>query len=191
MDLRQRLFRYRSYTPIPFLAAMLALARPTPWGLGAGFAVVLCGELLRLWGVSIAGSETRTTGPVGGTYLITRGPFAHVRNPLYLGNMLMYLGLGIMSDAFWLTVAAMVYFFWQYSLIVSIEEEYLLKTFKDEFIRYCAWVPRFVPRLKPYPQGANPQPDPEIGRGLRSEKRTFQAIAILTILLVAIWRVRG
>ncbi len=191
MNLRQRLFQYRSYTPIPFLVAMILLARPTLPGMLAGFAVVVAGEMLRLWGVSIAGSETRTTGPVGGTYLITRGPFAYVRNPLYLGNMLMYLGLGIMSNAFWLSVAAMVYFFWQYSLIVSLEEEYLVRTFKDEFIRYCASVPRFLPWFRKYPAGSNPQPETDVRRGLRSEKRTLQAIAILTLLLCAIWRVRG
>ena len=170
---------------------MIALARPVLPGMLAGFAVVVAGELLRLWGVSIAGSETRTTGPVGGTYLITRGPFAHVRNPLYLGNMLLYLGLGIMSNAFWLSMAAMAYFFWQYSLIVSLEEEYLMRTFKDEFIRYCASVPRFLPALKRYPAGSNPQPEPDVRRGFRSEKRTLQAIAILTLLLFVIWRARG
>jgi protein-S-isoprenylcysteine O-methyltransferase Ste14 len=170
---------------------MILLARPTLISMLAGFAVLASGELLRLWGVSIAGSETRTTGPVGGTYLITRGPFAHVRNPLYLGNMLMYLGLGIMSNVLWLSVAAMVYFFWQYSMIVSLEEEYLVRTFKEEFIRYCASVPRFVPRLGRYAAGSNPQPETDVRRGLQSEKRTLQAIAILTLLLCAIWRVRG
>ena len=190
-DVRQRLFRYRSYTPIPFLIAMIVLARPTPAGLAGGFAIVAAGELLRLWGVSIAGSETRTTGPVGGTYLVTRGPFAHVRNPLYLGNMLLYLGLGVMSNVFWLSAAAMVFFFWQYSLIVSLEEEYLIRTFRDEFIRYCASVPRFMPTLKKYPAGSNPQPEPDLRRGLRSEKRTLQAIAFLTLLLYIVWRMRS
>lgn len=191
MDVRQRLFQYRSYTPIPFLIAMIVLARPTPASMLAGFAIVAAGELLRLWGVSIAGSETRTTGPVGGTYLVTRGPFAYVRNPLYLGNILMYLGLGIMSSALWLSAVALTYFFWQYSLIVSLEEEYLVRTFNDEFIRYCASVPRFVPTLRKYPAGSNPQPEPDVRRGLRSEKRTLQAIAILTLLLFVIWRARG
>ena len=63
----------------------------------SGFAVIALGEFSRLWGVAIAGSETRTTGPVGGTYLITRGPFAYVRNPLYVGNMLLYSGVGVMA----------------------------------------------------------------------------------------------
>ena len=99
MDLRQRLFRYRSYTPIPFLVLMVLFAAPTATSLATGILVVGAGEFLRLWGVAIAGSETRTTGAVGGTYLITRGPFAYVRNPLYVGNMLLYVGIGVMSNA--------------------------------------------------------------------------------------------
>jgi protein-S-isoprenylcysteine O-methyltransferase Ste14 len=191
MDLRQRLFRYRSYTPVPFLIVMVALARPALTGMLIGFSVVAAGESLRLWGVSIAGSETRTTGPVGGTFLITRGPFAHVRNPLYLGNMLMYAGFGLMSGLIWLSLVALLYFVWQYSLIVSLEEEYLLREFRDEYLRYCTAVPRFLPALRRYPPGSNPQPEPDVKRGVRSEKRTLQAIAILTLVLLAIWYVRG
>src|SRR5437867_6762129 len=99
MDIRQRLFQYRSYTPIPFLLVMMMFAHPTLTSLLTGFCFLCAGESLRLWGVAIAGSETRTTGPVGGTYLITTGPFSHVRNPLYVGNILIYLGLGVMSFA--------------------------------------------------------------------------------------------
>jgi protein-S-isoprenylcysteine O-methyltransferase Ste14 len=78
---------------------MVWFAEPTILSMAAGFVLVCCGESLRFWGVSIAGSETRTTGKVGGTYLITNGPFAYVRNPLYVGNMLMYIGIGVMSMA--------------------------------------------------------------------------------------------
>ena len=87
-----KFFTYRSYTPIPFVVVMLVFAYPNIWSLTAGFIIALAGELIRLWGVSWAGSETRTTGGVGGTYLIVSGPFAHLRNPLYLGNILMYTG---------------------------------------------------------------------------------------------------
>ena len=48
MDLRQRLFQYRSFTPIPFLIAMIILAKPTLTSMLAGFFVVLAGESLRL-----------------------------------------------------------------------------------------------------------------------------------------------
>ncbi len=91
-QLASKFFNYRSYTPIPFVLVMLFFAYPNIWSLISGFIIAVIGELIRLWGVSWAGSETRTTGTVGGTYLIVSGPFAHLRNPLYLGNILMYTG---------------------------------------------------------------------------------------------------
>ena len=98
-DWRKLLFKYRSYTPIPFLLVMLVFARPTGSSMIVGFLLALLGESIRFWGVSYAGSETRTTGAVGGTQLVTSGPYSHVRNPLYLGNILLYVGIGIMSNA--------------------------------------------------------------------------------------------
>ncbi len=158
-----------------------------------GFSLVIIGELLRLWGVAIAGSETRTTGPVGGTFLITTGPFAYVRNPLYLGNMLMYVGIGVMSKALfpWLMIAALTYFFLQYSLIVSLEEEHLGAAFGEEYQRYRASVPRFFPKLVKYQSGDNRHPALDWKRGLQSERRTLQAIAILVVVLIAIWLKSG
>ena len=193
MDVRQRLFEYRSYTPIPFLIIMLLFAHPTPISLLIGFCVVCTGEFLRLWGVAIAGSETRTTGPVGGTFLITTGPFAYVRNPLYLGNMLLYFGIGIMSNALvpWLAWIALFYFIFQYSLIVSLEEEYLIRTFGGDFARYCEAVPRFIPTFKKYTEGTHEQPELNWSRGIASERRTMQAIGLLAVMLIVLWRLRG
>jgi protein-S-isoprenylcysteine O-methyltransferase Ste14 len=193
MDFRLRLFRYRSYTPIPFLIVMLIFAAPTISSLVIGFCIVVTGEALRLWGVAIAGSETRTTGAVGGTYLITSGPFGYIRNPLYVGNMLMYFGVGIMSYALfpWLPLIALVYFLFQYSLIVSSEEEYLLKTFKQDFAKYCEAVPRFFPTGTRFSGATHTQPEIDWKRGLVSEKRTMQAITLITVCLVVIWAVRN
>ncbi len=191
MDLRQRIFELRSYTPIPFLIAMVFLAHPTPASFIAGLAVVVAGESIRLWGVAFAGSETRTTGPVGGTYLITRGPFAYVRNPLYLGNMMIYTGVGIMADVWWLALIALIYFVWQYTMIVGLEEEYLLKTFGRGFEEYCRAVPRFMPTLTPYQGSGHEQPGLDWKSGFASERRTMQAIALLTVVLAVLWYIRN
>ena len=111
-DLASKFFKYRSYTPIPFVLLMLFFINANIWSLIIGFGFALSGELIRLWGVSWAGSETRTTGSVGGTFLIVSGPFAHVRNPLYVGNIIMYFGLGIMSYALfpYLQIIALAFF---------------------------------------------------------------------------------
>ena len=151
-DIRAWMFRNRSYTPLPFLIVMVLFAEPTITSLAIGFAIVLLGESIRFWGVSIAGAETRTTGTVGGTYLITTGPFAYVRNPLYVGNMLMYAGVGVMSMALfpWLLICACLWFYMQYTLIISREEEYLTGHFGAAYDEYRSHVPRLFPRLTPY-----------------------------------------
>jgi protein-S-isoprenylcysteine O-methyltransferase Ste14 len=191
MDIRQRIFQYRSYIPIPFLVVMVILAQPTITSVCAGLGIVLIGEFIRLWGVAIAGSETRTTGPVGGTFLITKGPFAYVRNPLYVGNILIYCGVGMMAQIYWLVILAFVFFTIQYTMIVSLEEEYLANTFGDDYRRYVKAVPRFLPTLKKYPGGSNIQPDLDWIRGIISEKSTLLAITLVTLLLSAYIFFRG
>jgi protein-S-isoprenylcysteine O-methyltransferase Ste14 len=188
MDLRQKLFEIRSYTPIPFLIVMLVWAQPTLSSLITGFCVTLLGEAVRFWGVAIAGTETRTTGDPGATNLITDGPFAYVRNPLYIGNILMYVGFGVMANALmpWLPLVALCYFIFQYGMIVSREEEQLRQAFGEEYVRYTQQVPRFVPRLTKY-IGDHPfHRGPDLKRGFHSERRTLQAFASLVVILLVI-----
>ncbi len=186
-DFRQKIFSYRSYTPIPFLIVMLIFAKPTLWSLLIGFLIALVGELIRFWGVGYAGGETRTTGPVGGSKLVTNGPYAYVRNPLYLGNMLMYLGFGVMSMALfpYFQIIGLIYFFVQYYLIVTLEEDYLSRAFPDEYALYIKHVPRFIPRLKRYEFASNFKFD--IKEALRSEKRTLQAFLLVVALNILIF----
>jgi protein-S-isoprenylcysteine O-methyltransferase Ste14 len=186
-DFRQKIFSYRSYTPIPFLIVMLIFAKPTLWSLLIGFLIALVGELIRFWGVGYAGGETRTTGPVGGSKLVTNGPYAYVRNPLYLGNMLMYLGFGVMSMALfpYFQIIGLIYFFVQYYLIVTLEEDYLSRAFPDEYALYIKHVPRFIPRLKRYEFASNFKFD--IKEALRSEKRTLQAFFLVVALNILIF----
>ena len=186
-DIRRMIFKYRSYTPIPFLLVMIWFAQPTVLSLVIGFAVVFAGELIRFWGVSIVGAETRTTGTVGGTFLITNGPFSYVRNPLYVGNMMLYVGVGIMSMALfpWMLLVAIAWFYLQYYLIVTREEEYLAATFGGEFDAYRRNVRRFVPRLTPYRSVRPAAKTVDPSEGLSSERRTLQAIGLVLALVVA------
>lgn len=191
-EIAGKIFKYRSYTPIPFLCVMLLYHNANVWSLIAGFIIAAAGELIRLWGVSWAGSETRTTGTVGGTFLIVSGPFAYVRNPLYVGNILMYFGLGVMSFALfpYLQIAAMLFFILQYHYIVLEEEGYLKIAFADEYKKYCEAVPRFFPRSTPYKAEGVEQPPFNLKAGLRSERRTLQAFAFVLITILAIWFLR-
>jgi len=189
MRLSEVFFKYRSYTPIPFIIIMLFYHNSNIWSLIAGLIIAFIGEFLRLWGVSWAGSETRTTNNVGGTYLIISGPFAHLRNPLYLGNIMMYIGIGIMSFALfpWLQVAGLIFFSLQYNIIINEEEEYLKNTFGKQFANYTANVRRFIPRLSSYKVSKIDQPDFSWKDGMRSEMRTFQAFGFIIFTLFILW----
>jgi protein-S-isoprenylcysteine O-methyltransferase Ste14 len=188
-DIATKIFKYRSYTPIPFVILMLIFENATITSLIIGFVIAVSGELIRLWGVSWAGSETRTTGGVGGTYLVISGPFAHVRNPLYVGNILMYLGLGIMSMSLfpYLQIVAILFFIMQYQFIVKEEEGFLVKKFGDDYQKYLQNVPRFFPRVTKYKDVSIPQPNYSLSAGLKSETRTLQAFGTVAVLIVIKW----
>ena len=189
----QRLtFKYRSYTPIPFLIIIVVLAEPTLPSLVIGLLIVIVGESVRFWGVSIAGSETRTTRMVGGSHLVTSGPFAYVRNPLYVGNITVYVGVGVMSMALfpWLLIIACLWFYVQYRLIVAWEEEFLLQHFGAEFADYQKHVRRFLPRMTKYVPSAPAPRTMNAQIGLTSERRTLQAIALVTLMVVTVYVVQ-
>lgn len=189
MTIGQFFFKYRSYTPIPFMIPMLLYARPTVTMLVIGGLFAAIGESIRFWGVSYAGSETRTTSKVGGTFLVTQGPFAYVRNPLYLGNILMYFGISIMSNSLfpYLPVISLLYFTTQYYYIIREEENFLRDKFKEKYEDYYNSVGRFFPKLRPYTESKQSDIKQNITAAYISEKRTFQAAFISIIMIVLIY----
>ncbi len=182
-------FKYRSYTPLPFIVIMLIYENANIWSLIVGFIIVIIGESIRLWGVSWAGSETRTTDKPGGSYLVISGPFAHLRNPLYLGNILIYAAIGIMSFAIfpYLQIFALAFFFVQYYFIIKSEEEFLIKEYSDQYKEYSANVRRFIPRITSYKVPGLKQPSFKLKAGFKSERRTLQAISIIVITIFLLW----
>lgn len=168
---------------------MIAFAQPTLPTLLAGAVVALLGEAMRFWGVAYAGPLTRVTGSVGAPELITSGPFSHVRNPLYVGNILLYVGFGVMANALtpWLVAGTALYFVIQYAAIVSLEEEFLAKEFGSVFEEYGKLVPRFLPRLVPVREVRKENQKPDWPGARRSERRTFQAMALVGALVVLRW----
>jgi len=190
--LRDRFFTLRSYTPIPFLLLMIVFAEPTVATMLLGFCSVVLGEFFRFYGVAYAGSLTRVTGSVGAPQVIVAGPFSRVRNPLYVGNMLTYIGIGIMSNALfpWLVFAALVWFSFQYYQIVMAEEEFLEKEFGEAYLEFKNNVPRFLPQLVPYKSSAQEHQLPNWKEAAHSERRTFQALALVLAILLVLWLVR-
>jgi protein-S-isoprenylcysteine O-methyltransferase Ste14 len=84
--------------------------------------------------------------------MTTSGPYALVRNPIYIGNTLVILGTVVMSEVLWMLPIALLWCALLYSLVVRYEERILAAKFGQEYVRYLARVPRWLPRLAK-PQG--------------------------------------
>ena len=176
-------FRWRSYTPLPLLLAALILARPTWRSLAVGYILLIAGELLRISAVGFASGATRTL-KVGVGELITGGPYSYTRNPLYLGNFLISLGLCLAAWAWmpWMLFIFIAAFSLQYGFLVNLEETTLERKLGEPYREYLKQVPRWSFRLTPY-QPRYPERGDFMG-GLKSERRTLQSIAIVTLLLI-------
>ncbi len=183
MDLREMVFRLRGYTPIPFLIISIVWAKPTMITLGIGAALCLLGETLRINALRHAGGATRTRN-VGAPELVSSGPYAHVRNPLYVANMVLYTGFALASGAFmpYLSALIVLYFGWQYGMIISLEEGTLRNIFGEAYQRYCETVPRLLPKLKPGSSSRKPAPF-KLSEALREERSTLMGLAFAWLIL--------
>ena len=129
-----------------FAAAYLWLARPTVASLVWSLFLVAPG----LWLRSYASGYVRKNAE-----LATSGPYAHTRNPLYLGSMLIAFGFAGAARSIPLLVSLAVLFFAIYLPVIRSEEQYLRQHFAD-FDAYAAHVPRLIPRLFPAQSAASP-----------------------------------
>jgi protein-S-isoprenylcysteine O-methyltransferase Ste14 len=118
---------------------------PFSWTLvGAGVILTAGGEILRLWSVHHIGVISRTrSGRLGP--LVTTGPFALVRNPLYIGNMLLWIGLALTAHLVWAAPVVALLLLAEYHLIVRWEEQLLQSHYGDVYLQYARHVPRWWP----------------------------------------------
>ena len=177
------LFRHRGLLPVPLgLLAAWVPGRMTLETWGIGLLVMAIGETLRLAGVAVAGPETRRRSR-SVAHLITYGPFAWVRNPLYVGNGLAWLGVAVVSGVPWLVPLATATFALEYGLIVRYEEGVLESLFGDAYLAYKGRTARWLPR----PPAAGPR---RVGlrydwpRAWRSESSTFVSLGFVIAVLV-------
>jgi protein-S-isoprenylcysteine O-methyltransferase Ste14 len=186
MDLRYFLFSNRSFTPIPLVLVILYLSSFSYPYFIIGIGLIVIGESIRIYGVRFAGGATRTR-EVGAPSLCTSGPYSRCRNPLYLGNMIIYCGVVLMAGGqfLWpLLFIVFIFFTLQYSMIISLEEETLVKLFGNEYQLYRESVPKLFPRISPW-LGNDKRVPLTMIQTLKTEKRTLQNIIIIIILIGA------
>ena len=109
-----------------------------------------------------------------------------VRNPLYIGNMIIYTSFVLIAgnENLWVMVGiTWMFFIIQYGLIVSLEENTLYRLFGDEYNIYRKNVSALIPRISPWKGGTSTKPN-HLLKTLKTEKRTLQNIVFVLLLIV-------
>ena len=130
--------RWRVRLGYPLAAVVLWLARPSPKSILAGASVGAIG----LW------VRARAAGHLHKQELLTTtGPYAHTRNPLYLGSFILVIGAAIAANSWPSAFILFSYFALFYSFVMRREERELYQHHGDAFREYARAVPLFLPRL--------------------------------------------
>ena len=158
---------------------VVLLARTTPASLLMGLPLVLAGEAVRIWA---SGHIEKTKR------LATGGPYAHSRNPLYAGSVLIALGVAIACASPWVVLAVALYFLAFYPSVMREEAAFLANKFPGEHAEWAAAVPLFWPRLSPGGQRGS-RFDPARVR-LNREWRTAAALPLIALLLLLLPHLR-
>jgi protein-S-isoprenylcysteine O-methyltransferase Ste14 len=109
-----------------------------------GLLLFLAGWGLRVWAQQHVCYRLKTTKA-----LTTSGPYRRVRNPIYIGNTLIVLGVVVMSELFWLVPFTGLWCLGVYALVVRYEERQLYAKYGVAYQAYQATVPRWLPRVTP------------------------------------------
>lgn len=151
----------------------------------AALCAVLC-FALRVWGSSYLHAPIVWNPQARTDSLVVAGPFRYVRNPLYLGNFFLAIGVGLMAPV--AGFAVIVIGNMLFVLALAKHEEVMLEArYGERFRAYAAHVPSLVPRL--FPVAAQGDARPSLVDGLLSE--VFVAALIVGIILAFVDRQHG
>lgn len=145
-------FKYRNWL-FPVFYILMFLPGPrifSDWKTAVffGLAVTLFGQAVRMTTIGfdyiIRGGRNKQ---VYAEDLVTGGLFAHSRNPMYVGNVSMILGMGILSNSLLYLLIMVPAFYFIYECIIRAEEHFLRNKFGSGFDAYTKDVPRWLPKL--------------------------------------------
>ena len=164
------------------LLALVWLARPTPLSVSIGFLFVALGEAVRFW----AAGHLRKT-----VELITSGPYRYTRNPLYLGRLLIFTGICVMTplpyyaNAIVLGLGYLVFFGYYLPRKERVEPARLRETHGEPYERYFRAVPALFPARRPFDEAVSGGWSSE--RMLRNREH-WMVIGLALLTLVLLWK---
>lgn len=138
-------FRLRAYlTSFPVILAIFIFFHSTEYDIvvwPVGVSVFLLGFAVRLWSQQHLHFRMDIR-----KHMTTTGPYALMRNPIYIGNSLMAAGAVVTSELLWLAPATLIWCLVVYHLAVRFEEDYLVEKFGKDYTDYADKTPRWFPR---------------------------------------------
>jgi protein-S-isoprenylcysteine O-methyltransferase Ste14 len=160
-----------------FAALFLWRAMPSVFSLLASVPVVAAGVALRAYASGYLNKNAE---------LATSGPYAFTRNPLYLGSLVLALGLLLAAQSWLLLICFLILFSVIYGPTISSEEKWLSQSFSS-FSAYCKAVPRIFPRLTPAKLDGQGAFSPALYRKHREYNALMGAAAIYAVLALKLW----
>lgn len=157
------LFKHRTFTPLPLILLVFVIFKPVDlqgnnlWINLGGLTLSLLGELIRISavGFSFPGTSGRETY-LRADNLNTTGIYSVVRNPLYIGNFLMFAGLVTVFANIYALLVFSVFLIAQYYFIILSEENFLRNKYGEDYENYCGRVRRIIPTFGYYRKNQNP-----------------------------------
>jgi len=128
----------------------------------SGSLVMAVVQAFRMYAASYLWGRQAVT-KIEADFLCTAGPYGHIRNPLYLGNFLIGIGLCIAINEWYAYTLFIVSYVFVYSIVIPYEERFLQEKFGDVYAEYKAHIGRLLPRLKGYESGAKVVPNYKAG----------------------------
>lgn len=180
------LFKYRSFVPVPLALALVFVhyaAITALWAPIAGALLVALGQGVRLWAVRHIGTISRTRANRYGP-LISDGPYALVRNPLYIGNLFLWIGFVVWSGLLWMLPVAVAIFLLEYVAITGFEASLLREKYPEAYHQYSSAVPAWIPRLGNLSEALATRGSHRWREVLFSERGTLIAVTVMAVLLL-------
>lgn len=183
MHFRRFIFRTRGVYLLVTLVLILWLKHRTGAGVGlpsyltlAG--IVLVAQFFRTWAAGFVGTTARGR-ETHAEILLTAGPYAYVRNPMYLGILVLTTALALMSGLWYAPLLVWATYGFVYSNVIPYEEAYLRERFGQAYVSYFRAVPRMVPAFRGYPKR---QGTFRLREGLANEVAAWTGAVVLPIL---------
>lgn len=158
------LFKYRGQIPVLLFLLVIPFIFQTDFTVFpktliqknniVSFIISFFGILIRIYtvGKTPAGTSGRNRMKQIAKKLNTKGIYSVCRNPLYLGNYIIWLGLSIYTLNTLFTIILSLFFIIYYGKIIKTEEEYLLNKFGNSFLKWKNKTPKFFPSFNYYNQ---------------------------------------